>query len=159
MEHEDDRHVPGDNEHSQKNDNSSLQDTCLQAFIPSPAQGTRVVGCVARKEASIAAVGAELWNGQLRQVHRTGHGPGGRRLQRSTHKSNRTLPTLQQVSGSLLHLMELDTLWQNLSPHSHIAESQSNEHRLEENQYGPWEARTTCLALLLQSLMVCSSCM
>lgn len=68
---------------------------------------------------------------------------------------NSTLPTLQQVCESLLHLTELNTLWQNLSPHSHIAESQSNEHRLEENQYGPWEARTTCLALLFQSVMVC----
>lgn len=68
---------------------------------------------------------------------------------------NRRLPTLQQVSESLLHLVELDTLWQNLSPYSHIAESQSNEHRLEENQYGPWEGRTTCLALLFQSVMVC----
>lgn len=71
----------------------------------------------------------------------------------------RATERLQQVPASLLHLIELNTLWQNLSPHFHIAESQSNEHRLQENQYGPWEARTTCLALLLQSLMVCSSCM
>lgn len=73
MEDEDDRQVPCDNQHSQKNDNSSLQDASLQAFIQSPAQGTRVVGCLARKEASIAAVGTERWNGQFRQVHRTGH--------------------------------------------------------------------------------------
>lgn len=73
VEHEDHRQVPCDDKHSQKNDNSRLQDASLQAFIQSPAQGTRVVGCLARKEASIAAVGTELWNGELRQVHCTGH--------------------------------------------------------------------------------------
>lgn len=72
MEHEDDRQVPRDDEHGQKDDDSGLQDASLQAFIQSPAQGTRVVRCLARKEASIAAVGAELWSGQFRQVHCTG---------------------------------------------------------------------------------------
>lgn len=154
------REVSGNNEHGQKYNDGSLQDASLQAFIEPPAQGTRVVCGPARKEVSMAAVGNEhRVRCHFRLVHCSGCDPGGSGLWCATHKAAEAagvklekcllLPPLYWASAAHYSL--------SLSPSFHIAGSQSNEHRLEENQYSIWEDRTARSALLFQSLMVSES--
>lgn len=165
MENKDHCQVPSNDKHCQEDNDCSLQDASLQAFVQPPAQGARVVGRPARKQ---AAVGSEhRVCCQLRLVHCSGYYQGGSGLWWVTHKAaglklENHLPPTRAFTGclqpptvngarySLSHSV-------SLSPYAHIAEFQSNEDRVEGNQYSLWEDRTTCLTLLFQSLMASES--